>query len=177
MQFSATVTTVTREAIMPKIFDTVLFGNVLLMRVLAHAKAWRSGIRQEFRIKNVKSTTGGIVPVGGTLDTSRQVTRAELEFEPNRRHKPVVIDDIEIAVNQGDEKVLELLATETESIAQDLKDDMGNDLYVGTGATGASFDSLEMAADDGKMRVCAVNKFSQMLENLVKSFVLMPNVA
>jgi len=148
MKFSEVVTTLTRELIVPKVSDTVLRGNVGLLRTLGNSKPWRSGYELDFPVKFQKSTAGGIVPVGGTLDTSRTSTRIKIQFEPQRIHKPVVIDDIETAVNQGDERILELLSTEMDSIAQDLLDDFGSYLYTGTGATGLSFDSLLNAADD-----------------------------
>lgn len=136
--------------IIKKVFDTVLSGNVGLLRVLGNAKPWRSGYRYDVPIKYQKSTVGGLVPVGGTLDTSRTVTRIKLQFEPQRIHKPVVVDDIERAVNQGDERILELVATESDSIAQDLSDDLGDYFYTGTSAASgaASFDSILNAADD-----------------------------
>ena len=148
MNFSDAVTTVTRELIVPSVSDTILSGNVFLLRTLGNSRAWRSGYRYDIPIKYKKSTTGGIVGIGGELDTTRQETRIKLQFQPQRIHKPVVIDDIEATVNEGDERVLELLATETDSITQDLGDDLGNYLYQGTGAGGASFDSILNAADD-----------------------------
>ena len=148
MTFSGTVTTLTREVIVKKVYDTVLSGNIGLLRVLGNAKPWRSGYRYEIPVKYQKSTAGGIVPVGGTLDTSRTSTRVRMQFEPQRIHKPVVVDDIERAVNEGDERILELVATEMDSIAQDLTDDLGGYFYTGTSATGSSFDSILNAADD-----------------------------
>lgn len=148
MKFSNTVTTITREVIVKGVSDTVLKGNVGLMRILGNAASWKSGFRLDVPIKYQKSTAGGIVTVGGSLDTSRKVTRVKMQFEPQRLHKPVVIDDMELAVNEGDERVLELLATEMDSISQDLADDLGGYLYTGTSATGLSFDSILNAADD-----------------------------
>jgi len=150
MEFSGTVTTLTREVIMKKVWDTVLEGNVGLMRLLGNAKPWRSGYRFDTVAKYQKSTVGGLVPVGGTLDTTRVNTRIKLQFEPQRIHKPVVVDDIEETLNQGDQKILDLVATESDSIAQDLGDDLGDYLYTGTGAASgaSSFDSILNAADD-----------------------------
>ena len=148
MTFSEVVNTVTREGLVKKVYDTILEGNVGLMRFLGNAQTWRSGIRHDTIVKYRKSTAGGIVPVGGELDTDRKNTRIKMQFEIQRLHKPVVVDDIELAVNQGDERVLELLAVEMDSIAQDLTDDLGDYLYTGTSATGLSFDSLLNAADD-----------------------------
>ena len=132
MEFSAVVTSVTRETIVPAVNDTILTGNVSLLRILGNAKPWGSGYRMDFPIKYQKSTTGGLVPVGGELNTDRTSTRIKMQFEPQRIHKPVVIDDIEIAVNEGDERVLDLLATEMDSIAQDLTDDIGDYFYRGS---------------------------------------------
>jgi len=148
MEFSDAVKTVTRETIVPSVSDTILEGNVFLLRTLGNAKSWRSGYQYDIPIKFKKSTEGGLVGIGGTLDTARQETRIKLTFQPQRIHKPVVIDDIEAAVNQGDERVLELLATEMDSIAQDLTDDTGDYLYTGTSATANSFDSILNTADD-----------------------------
>lgn len=148
MTFSEAVTTVTRETIVPMVTDTILKGNVFTLRTLGNSKSWRSGYEYDIPFKYKKSTEGGIVGIGGTLDTSRQETRSKMAFQPQRIHKPVVIDDIEAAVNQGDERVLELLATEMDSIAQDLIDDVGDNLYTGTGASVGSFDSILNAADD-----------------------------
>lgn len=147
MDFSNFVTTVTREQIVPKVFDSVLNGNVGLMRLLGNAKSWGSGYRLDIPIKYQKTTTGGLVGIGGNLDTSRQNTRVKMQFDPKRRHKPVVLDDIEVQLNKGDERVLDLLATEMDSIAQDIIDTAGDDLYSGTGA-GEAFDSVLNASDD-----------------------------
>jgi len=147
MQFTDTVTTITREAIVPKVYDTVLKGNIGLLRLLGNAKPWGTGYRFEVPIKYQKSSSGGLVGLGGSLDTTRADTRKRMQFDPKRRHKPVVIDDIESQLNKGDEQVLMLLATEMDSIAEDLLDEMGTDLY-GANGSGDEFDSIENAADD-----------------------------
>lgn len=98
-------------------------------------------------IKFQKSTVGGLVGLGGSLETSRSDTRVKMQFEPKRRHKPVVIDDIEKELNKGDEQILVLLATEMDSVGQDLLDDAGGDFYTGNGS-GNQFDSIENSADD-----------------------------
>ncbi len=137
----------TREGIIPKCIDTILKGNVAVMRTLGNAISWGSGYQKEVIVKYQKSTAGGMVPVGGSLDTSRIVNRVRLIFYPKRRHMPTVLDDIEITVNEGDERIVDLLALEMDSNAQDLIDSLGTDLYTGSGS-GEVFDSLVNAADD-----------------------------
>lgn len=148
MTFSNVVTSVTRETIIPKVYDNILTGNVAVMRLYGNAAMWRSGYRLDVPIKTTKSTLGGVVGVADRLSTERQSTRVKLQFEPKMITKPVVIADIEATLNKGDEKVLELVAVESESMSQDLLDDLADQLYTGTGS-GNAFDSLLNAADDG----------------------------
>lgn len=148
MQFSNAVTTVTRETIVPQVYDTVTKGSPLLMVLLQNAKSWKSGYRYDFPIKYQKSNQGGVTGIADTLSTARTDTRVKAQFEPKMIYKPVVIADIEATLNQGDEQVLDLFATEFDSIAQDLIIDLSDQLYSGTGS-GNQWDSLDMAADDG----------------------------
>jgi len=117
------------------------------LRLLGNAKTWGSGFRLDIIVKFQKSTVGGLVGLGGSLDTSRSNTRVKMQFDPKRRHKPVVIDDIEGQLNKGEEQVLMLLAVEMDSVAEDLLDSAGDDLYTGNGS-GDEFDSIENSADD-----------------------------
>lgn len=148
MQFSNVVTSVTRETIIPKVYDQTLTGNVAIMRLFGNAKMWRSGFRLDMPIKTSKNTLGGTVGIADKLSTERQNTRNKMQFEPKMITKPIVIADIEATLNKGDERVLELVAVESESVAQDLLDDFADQLYTGTGV-GNSFDSILNAADDG----------------------------
>lgn len=148
MTFSAVVTTVTRQTIVPKIYDQTLNGNVGIMRFFGNASLWRSGFRLDIPIKTAKNTLGGTVGVADRLSTERQSTRNTLQFNPKMITKPVVVADIEATLNKGDERVLELIAVESESVSHDLLDDFADELYGGNGS-GNSFDSLLNAADDG----------------------------
>ena len=145
--FTDTVKDITREDIIPKVYDTILAGNVGTLRLMGNAEEWSTGFRKEVIYKFKKSTVGGLVGVGGTLDTTRQLTTVRGFFNPKRRHKPVVIDDIEATLNSGELQVLELLATQMSMISQDLLDDLGADFYEGTGS-GENFDSILNSSDD-----------------------------
>lgn len=118
------------------------------MRLFGNAEGWRSGYRLDIPIKLSKNTLGGAVGVADRLSTERQSTRDKMQFNPKMLTKPVVVADIEATLNKGDERVLELVAVESESVAQDLLDDFADQLYTGTGS-GNNFDSLLNAADDG----------------------------
>jgi hypothetical protein len=99
-------------------------------------------------IKYTDSTNGGYTGVADQLDTDRQNVRTMASFNPYMVYKPVVAADIELTLNMGDERIVDLLSTEFDSQAQSLINLMGQALFTGTG-TGNVPDSLANAADDG----------------------------
>lgn len=148
MVFSEAVTTTTRTYIVPKVYDQISKGSPTLMKLLQNADKWRTGTAYEFPIKYADSTNGGNTGIADKLDTDRQNVRTMASFQPKMAYKPVVVADIEITLNQGDERIVDLLETEFDSQAQSLIQLMGQNLFTGTGV-GNNWDSLAGAADDG----------------------------
>lgn len=147
MTFSEAVTSVTRSFIVPKSYDTVTKGSPVLMKLLQNAKKWRTGVSYDVIIKYQDSTNGGNTGIADKLDTDRQNVRTTMTFNPKMAYKPVVIANIEMTLNQGDEQVIDLLEVEFDSQAQSLMMVMAQNLWTGTGA-GNSWDSMFNAADD-----------------------------
>jgi len=148
MIFSEAVTSVTRNYIVPKVFDTVSKGSPVLMKLLQNAKPWKSGVAYDVIIKYQDSTNGGNTGIADKLDTDRQNTRTTMSFQPKMAYKPVVVANIETTLNEGDERVIDLLEAEFDSQAQSLMQVMATNLWSGTGV-GNSWDSIYNAADDG----------------------------
>ena len=148
MIFSEAVTSVTRTYIVPKVYDTISKGSPVLMKLLQNAKSWKTGTAYEVIIKYQDSTNGGNTGIADRLDTDRQNVRTRMSFAPKMTYKPVVIADIEQTLNDGDEKVVDLLEAEFDSQAQSLVQLMSSNLYTGTGV-GNDWDSISNAADDG----------------------------
>ena len=147
MTFSEAVTSVTREYIVPKVYDTVSKGSPVLMKLLQNAKPWRTGVKYDVIVKYQDSTNGGNTGIADKLDTDRQNVRTTMNFTPKMAYKPIVVADIETTLNQGNEQVLDLLETEFDSQAQSLMQLMAQNLWTGTGS-GNSWDSAVNAADD-----------------------------
>lgn len=147
MTFSEAVTSVTRSFIVPKSYDTVTKGSPVLMKLLQNAKKWRTGVSYDVIIKYQDSTNGGNTGIADKLDTDRQNVRTTMVFNPKMAYKPVVIANIEMTLNQGDEQVIDLLEVEFDSQAQSLMMVMAQNLWTGTGS-GNSWDSMYNAADD-----------------------------
>jgi len=148
MQFSEQVTSITRTYIVPELFSQVSVGSPLLLNALSEAQEWSTGTAYEIPIKYAVSTNGGVTGVADQLDSDRQNNRTRLSFQPRAIYKPVVIATIEQHLNRGDERVLDLVATEMNSQMADLLEDFADEVYTGTGS-GNNWSSIQMAADDG----------------------------
>jgi hypothetical protein len=147
MQFSNAVTSVTRENIIPKVYDTVTKGSPGLMYFLQNAKPWKTGTKYDVIFQYQDTTNGGNTGIADKLDTNRQETRVTGNFEVKQAYKPVVVANIEMILNKGDERILDLLDTEFDTQAKSLMTLMAQNLWSGTGV-GNSWDSIANAADD-----------------------------
>lgn len=153
--FGNIVDTVTAEYLVPKVVDNVLAGNVLLMRWLKNpksAKAWGdvSGSQLLVPIKYQSSSSGGWYSNFDTFSTTQVNTRVNATFTPKQLYFSVPISGIQQAVNKGPQRVLDLLAVEMNSVADDMADTLGTGLYsVGTGTSSKQLTGLLAAVDDG----------------------------
>ena len=83
------------------------------------------------------------------MSTAQTSDRILASVDPKQYYGSVVISGIQQAVNSGDGKVLDLLATEMESKAADMKDTMGDGFYSdGTGNSNKDITGLRAAVDD-----------------------------
>lgn len=153
--FGNIVDTVTQDRIIPKVTNNVLDGNVLLMRWLDNprtATSWgnASGSQLLVPIKYQSSSSGGWYSGFDTFVTSQVNTRVNATFNPKQMYFSVPVSGIQLAVNSGPEKVLDLLSTEMQSVAEDMADTLGTGLYSdGTGTSNKQLTGLDAAVDDG----------------------------
>jgi|GEM_PF-805386 len=150
MAFSTFVTSVTSDRMAPKVIDNILAGNVLCMRLLANGKPWQGGAVYRIPIKYQSSTSGGSYSGFDVFSTTQVNTRVLTSFDPTQNYFSVVISGIQQAVNSGDAKVLDLLETEMSSVADDMADSIGTQLYSdGSGNVNKDIIGLDAAIDDG----------------------------
>ena len=126
--------------------DNVLTGNVLLERFLGNAKPWGSGHALKIPIKYQVSSSGGSYEGFDIFSTSQANTRVLASYDPEQNYFSVVISGIQQAVNKGDAAILDLLATEMGSVADDMKSGLGTQFYSdGTGNSSKDIDGLGAA--------------------------------
>lgn len=148
MQFSPEMTTVTREYILPKIFDTINHGTPTLLKMVEDSEAWTSGTRYEMIYQYTNPTNGGNVGIASQLSTSRDNTRVRGYFEPKMAVAPVIVADIEDVLNRGEEQIIPIMTAEFNTAGKYMANIMSANLFGGTGV-GDEWDSLNNAADDG----------------------------
>lgn len=149
------VDTVTKDGLIPKVTDNVLTGNVLAMRLLSKRQAGQAwgevtGKSVIFPIKYQKSTQGGWYSGFDTFATNQTNTRVLAQIYPKQLYWSVGASGIQVAVNKGPDGVLNFLATEMRSVADDMLDTFGDGLYSdGTGTSSKQLTGLQAAVDDG----------------------------
>lgn len=147
--FSDFVLTTTNQVYVKKVVDNILNGNFGLMRFLSNSRPWNGGDQLLLPIKIAKSTSGGSYAGLDTLSTAQTSDRILASVDPKQHYQSIVISGIQQAVNSGDGRVLDLLATEMESKAADMKDNMGTGFYSdGTDNASKEITGLKAAVDD-----------------------------
>lgn len=146
MTFSDRVLSITREDIIPKVFDNFLSDNIITYRFMGNGEKFTS-TSAKVPVKVAKNTQGITFSGMATLNTGTVETRKKMEFTPSAYSIPVAIPSLERAVNQTDGQVVELMRVEFESTAQDAIDDMADQLYGNGG--GDDFNGFGNLIDDG----------------------------
>lgn len=150
MAFNNRVLTTTQDKIMPSVVDAILKSNVFLTRMLSKTKKW-SGETMKFPLKYQKGVGGSSFAGFDLLSTSASDTRVNLAFDFKSYSTPIALPLTELTVNGVSEtKVIDLMAVECKSKAEDMADDIGTLFYAdGTGNAGKDFLGLSAIVDDG----------------------------
>ena len=152
MQTSETsnrVLSTTRTKLVAKVVDSILRSNVLATRMLGAAKKF-SGYSMQVPFKWQTNNQASSFDGFDALSTTAVDTRVRLEFFPSFVQIPVVLALTELAKNQTEEGVLDLMALEMKSSAQDLADYIGTLFYLdGTGNSNKDPLGLAAIVDDG----------------------------
>ncbi|MDI6808171.1 MAG: phage major capsid protein [Candidatus Eisenbacteria bacterium] len=150
MTFSARVTALTQDVILPKVVDSVLGSNVLVARLMGNAKKWKG---ETLRIP-VKVSNSGTASSFAGLDTFTAAvfdTKQRLSFDVRGVRQPIALSGMEVAVNKITEsQVIDMVKEAFEEGQQELIDEIGDQVYGdGTGNTNKDLLGLGAAVDDG----------------------------
>lgn len=147
--FTDFVASVTKQVYVPKVVENILEGNFALMRFLGNSRPWPGGDQVILPVKMRESTALGSYSGLDTFSTAQSNEREMASVDPRQSYASIVISGMQQAVNAGEGRVLDLLAVEMESKANDLKDAMGDQFYsTGTGNSSKDITGLLAAVDD-----------------------------
>jgi len=150
MAFSNRILTTVQTKLFDKVQDTFLGSNVVATRIMSEPKKW-SGRQLEVPVKTSENTNFTIFSGYQVLPNPAVDTRQKLVWDATFGTIPVSLPMTEIALNNTTERVIDLMALELQSSAQDMASAMGTQAYsTGTGddAAFAGFGSL---IDDGSV--------------------------
>lgn len=145
---NTSVNTSTLEHLVAKTVDTVINFSPLTLRLLGNQKSWR-GSKLRMPIKHARNTQGMSFDGLDRFATTKADNFINMEFDPTGRQIPCVISQMEVDVNATN-RVVDLVARQLESDAQDIADDIAGLFY--TLQTGKNFLSVLDAVDDGGLR-------------------------
>lgn len=144
------ITTAMQDYFVPTAVDTILGSNVLAKNVLTKAKRWR-GNQMKRPIQYQKGVAGSSFAGADLFSTTASTTRINLTFDPAFYEINVTIPLTEIWTNQANdqEKVLDLVALEIQTKANQAADEIGTMMYSdGTGNSNKDFLGFEALVDD-----------------------------
>lgn len=142
------VNTSSLEHLVGKTVDTVLNYSPATLFFLGNQKQWK-GSQLRIPIKYTQNTNGTSFDGLDKFSTTKANNFVKMTFNPTGREMPVVISQIEADVNQAGGKIVDLVARQMESDAQDMASDIAEKFY--TLQTGKEFLSLTDACDDANL--------------------------
>ena len=150
MQFSERVLSLTQDALLPKVVDNVLNGNILSLRFIGNA---RKGKGTDIK-KALKTSNSGTATSFAGLDTftaSQLNTKNRISYDMRGHRQPIAISGMEEVANQVPEtQVTDLVKEALEESQTELLDSIGSVFYGdGTGNSNKDFLGLGAIVDDG----------------------------
>lgn len=144
------LTSITREKVLPSIEDQIGEDHPFLGRLWDNIKLWNGGRRLEIPVKYRHNSQGGSYSGLDVLDTGQEQTRTRAYFNIKQIYQPIVLSNIDLAMNGGEGRVADLMDAEMEECRESLTDKLCTQLFGdGTGNGGKDLTGLKAAVSDG----------------------------
>jgi hypothetical protein len=149
MTFSERVLALTQDALLPKVVDNSLGGNILSFRIIGQAKQGK-GESIKKAIKYTNSGTGTSFAGLDTFSASQLDTKVRMSYDMRAYRQPIAISGMEAVANQVPEtQVTDLVKEALEETQQELMDQLGTLVYgTGTGNNNKDFIGIGAIVDD-----------------------------
>ena len=143
------VTSVTKERFIPKVIDNIYESTVLFNRLRGKARPWSGG--QQIKIPTTIANRTALGSYSGfdTFDTTQEDVRIQFSVNPSQYYATVTVSGIQVALNKGDNAIVDLMATEFSDVARNFSEKLGEDIYLdGTGNNNKDIAGLQYHVDD-----------------------------
>ena len=141
----------TKNQYIPLLVDNIFQSNVLTHRLLRKSKATAGGNKVLQPVEYEKNASSGFYSGYDVMDTAPTETFTDAEYTWHQMYSTISISGREEALNDGKERVIDLLEAKVKNAEKSMKDSFGTTLYGtqdGTGADGFA----------GLQHICSVDR-------------------
>ena len=133
----------TKNQYIPLLVDNIFESNVLTHRLLRKSKAGASGNKVLQPVEYEKNASSGFYSGYDVMDTAPTETFTDAEYEWKQMYATISISGREEALNDGAERVIDLLEAKVKNAEKSMKDSFGTTLYGTQDGTGSDFVGLQ----------------------------------
>lgn len=136
--------------VVPKLVDNFFNSNVLLKILMEQkSKKWPGGNYYEVPVQYTYNTNAGAYGAAATLTTGLVEEYTKAQFAATKYNVAIALEGIDLAMNSGSAKVLDLVSQKMKSAEKKLKDLFGDHAYGTTPSNGITGLQTICAADGG----------------------------
>tara|TARA_R100000406_G_scaffold2698_2_gene2213 strand:+ start:6182 stop:7156 length:975 start_codon:yes stop_codon:yes gene_type:complete len=133
----------TRDKYIPLLVDNIFESNVLTHRLLRKSKASASGNKVLQPVEYAKNASSGFYSGYDVMDTSPTEVMSSASFDWKQMYATISISGREEALNDGAERVIDLLEAKVKNAEKSMKDTFGTTLYGTSNGSGDEFVGLQ----------------------------------
>jgi len=133
----------TKNQYIPLLVDNIFESNVLTHRLLKKSKATAGGMKVLQPVEYAKNTSQGFYTGYDVMNTAPSETFTDAEYEWKQMYATISISGREEALNDGAERVIDLLEAKVKNAEKAMKDSFGTTLYGTQDGTGNDFVGLQ----------------------------------
>lgn len=133
----------TRDKYIPLLVDNIFESNVLTHRLLRKSKASASGNKVLQPVEYAKNASSGFYSGYDVMDTSPTEVMSSASFDWKQMYATISISGREEALNDGAERVIDLLEAKVKNAEKSMKDTFGTTLYGTSDGSGDEFVGLQ----------------------------------
>jgi len=140
----------TKNQYIPLLVDNIFKSNVLTDRLLRKSKAGASGMKVLQPVEYAKNTSHGFYSSYDVLNTAPEEIISDAEYEWKQMYATISISGREEALNDGAERVIDLLEAKVKNAEKSMMSLFGDTMYGTSNGSGSTFVGLQHIISTGR---------------------------